>query len=86
MLGRWTNQVVYKASGLLSVTIFQASGTTDGIMLPPTTEDDAAYHPPLQSVCPSVTPTILSGLSSTHTRFLYPTNHVDVMLNQLALH
>ena len=63
------NQVVYKANGLLALalTIFQASGTTDGIMLLPlTTEDEAAYHPLLQSVCSSVTPTILSGLSSTH--------------------
>ena len=30
MLGRWTHQVVYKATDLLALIIFQASDTIDG--------------------------------------------------------
>lgn len=68
----------------------------DGVTLPPTNYGGRNIYPhrfPLQTVCSSVTPTILSGLSSPNplpnscsAHRLNPPNYLDEMPSPLALH
>ena len=69
---KWTHQVVYKVTDL-----FAFNGTTDGIMLPPSLVAIGLFIGHLDD--------FVLPLFTSHT-FPEPPNHVDEILNPIALH